>query len=305
MQWLTSPQNPRVKEWAALKEGKFRLRSRSYLVEGLRAVQAYRDAGAPLSALLYDPESGQAEQYHGVIAQLEERRVPVFAVTADILSRIADTDQPQGILAVAPWPEVDLESLLEAVSASQTGGKFPIDAKGRTGSADTDDSAGMTGLTGVVGCADVLILVDGLRDPGNLGTLIRTAQAVGVSGLLATTGTVDPFAPKVVRAAMGATAQMPVLRAAASRIIEAIEQARIRVVAAAVRGGVALYDCPLTGPLILAIGGEAEGLSPEVLELATTHVTLPMPGSTESLNAGVAASVLLYEALRQRIHAVG
>lgn len=294
MQWLTSPQNPRVKEWAALKEGKFRLRSRSYLVEGLRAVQAYQDAVTPLAALLYDPESGQAEQYQGVITALEERRVPVFAVTADILSRIADTDQPQGILAVAPLPEVDLVGLLSAVSSLtiQTAGEFATREEDRAGSAGT---AGMTG------CADILILVDGLRDPGNLGTLIRTAQAVGVRGVLATTGTVDPFAPKVIRAAMGATAHMPVLRAAASRIIEAIHHAGIPVVAAEVRGGVALYDCALTGPLILAIGGEAEGLSPEVLELATTRVTLPMPGSTESLNAGVAASVLLYEALRQRM----
>jgi len=148
---------------------------------------------------------------------------------------------------------------------------------------------------------DFLVVADGLRDPGNLGTLVRTAEAAGAQGVLLTPGTVDGFSPKALRAGMGAHFRLPVCAMDWETLARTLKP-RLRVFCADA-GAEDSQECwklDLRGPLALAIGGEAEGASPEMRALADAFVCIPMPGAAESLNAAVAAGVLLFEVVRQR-----
>lgn len=145
----------------------------------------------------------------------------------------------------------------------------------------------------------LILVVDGLRDPGNLGTLLRTAAAAGVGEVILAPGTVDPYNPKVVRGAAGAHFRLPITL---MRDWEAIAQrlAGRPIWLADVRGNQVYYDVDWTQPSALVIGGEAHGAGEAARRLATGRVVIPMEGEVESLNAAVAAAVILFEALRQR-----
>lgn len=144
----------------------------------------------------------------------------------------------------------------------------------------------------------LLLILDRLRDPGNLGSALRSAEAAGVDGVLLSPGTVDAFNPKVVRGGMGAQFRLS-LRAASWPEIDQATQG-LQAWLAEVRGGVPYYKVDWLSPSAIIIGGEAEGASAEAQSLAHARVSIPMPGQAESLNAAVTAGVILFEAIRQR-----
>ncbi|MHB1685737.1 MAG: TrmH family RNA methyltransferase [Bacilli bacterium] len=335
MELLTSSGNPRVKAWAALKERKYREQSGAYLVEGLRSVAVYVERGAPLQALLFDSMAGRGEDITELADICQEHGVPVYELTASLIAQIADTKHPQGIIAIARIVTPDILDVLDrqvrsgasdVVSRGNLAGGFkrPIrkDATdgferpvGYEGGADSDFARGNSadgferpvrrdgngGRTPPLACADVVLVADGVKDPGNLGTMIRSAAAVGARAFVTTGNAVDFYNPKVVRAAMGALAYVPVLSVEASRLTQALRQHGYRLVCADAHAERSLYETDLCGPLALALGSEVDGLSPELRSQADDSLSVPMPGNAESLNAGVAATVVLYEALRQRI----
>lgn len=147
---------------------------------------------------------------------------------------------------------------------------------------------------------DFVFIPDGVRDPGNLGTMLRTAAAAGVQALILPPGAVDPFAPKVLRSAMGAHFRLPVLSLSWPEISTMLKKADLQIYLAEVGAGTTYYQANFDTPLALITGGEAEGASQEAHDLATTQVYIPMPGGMESLNAAVAAGILLFEVVRQR-----
>jgi len=146
----------------------------------------------------------------------------------------------------------------------------------------------------------LLLIVDRLRDPGNLGTILRSAWAAGVGQLVTTKGTVDIYSPKVVRGAMGAHFHLSLAPDKGWEEIEPLLEGR-QILLAEARGEVAYHEVDWSKPSALIIGGEAEGASEEAKRLAHKRVYIPMPGGAESLNAAVAASIILFEAARQRI----
>ena len=144
-----------------------------------------------------------------------------------------------------------------------------------------------------------LLIPDQIRDPGNLGTLLRSANAAGVDMVLIPPETTDPFAPKVVRAGMGAHFRMPILSMNWEEIKRVSESANQRVMLADMDGE-SCWDMDLRQPLALIVGSEAEGASESARKLAGQRIKIPMAGQTESLNAAVAGSVLMVEVMRQR-----
>lgn len=144
---------------------------------------------------------------------------------------------------------------------------------------------------------DFVLIPDQIRDPGNLGTLIRTAAATGVQAVLLPDETTDAFAPKVIRAGMGAHFQLPIHVLTWEEIKTHTTGLDIFL---ADMNGAACWEADLRKPLALIVGSEAEGASDEARRLATQKVSIPMPGNVESLNAGVAGSVLMFEVVRQR-----
>ncbi len=143
-----------------------------------------------------------------------------------------------------------------------------------------------------------VLIPDAIRDPGNLGTLLRTAAAVGVEAVFIPPETTDPFAPKVVRSGMGAHFRLPIISldwdAMAARLAD------MAVFVAEMEGSLPLWKADFSVPLALVVGGEAEGASMPARQMASAFVNIPMPGKMESLNAGVAGAVLMFEVLRQR-----
>lgn len=149
---------------------------------------------------------------------------------------------------------------------------------------------------------DFLLLADGIRDPGNLGTLLRSAAAAGVQAVFLPPGTMDVFSPKVVRSGMGAHFRLPI-RTVDWAFLDAWRtniQPPLRIYLSEAEGGTPCWQADLRQPLMLVVGGEAEGAGAEALQRVDEKLSIPMPGKFESLNAGVAASILMFEIVRQR-----
>lgn len=150
--------------------------------------------------------------------------------------------------------------------------------------------------------ATFLLVLDGLRDPGNLGTILRTAAAAGVEGVLMAPGCVDAWSPKVLRSAMGAHFHLPLLSQSWQEIQQMIKSSpsHLSVYVADSAAGIPYTQADFCSPLALIVGGEAAGAGDEATSLADSKVHIPMPGGSESLNAAIAAGILLFEVLRQR-----
>ncbi len=145
---------------------------------------------------------------------------------------------------------------------------------------------------------DFWLILDALRDPGNLGTILRTASAAGVQAALLSSGCTDPYAPKVARAAMGAHFHLPIYSMDWPQIAAATRRAQVYLADAG--GDLPYYRADLRAPLALLIGGEAEGAGREAQALPVRRLSIPMPGRAESLNAAAAASILIFEVVKQR-----
>jgi RNA methyltransferase, TrmH family len=190
--------------------------------------------------------------------------VPVEEVTPEVMQAASDTQSPQGILAVISLREAEL---------------FPT-------------------------AVDFLLIADGVRDPGNLGTILRTAAAAGVGAVLLPPGTTDAYAPKVVRAGMGAHFNLPVYSLSWDEIRMTLSRMNpgkpFNIYLADAAAGITYTDVDLKSPLALIIGGEAQGAGTQAAALAQIRLHIPMPGRAESLNSAVAAAVLMFEVARQR-----
>ena len=153
--------------------------------------------------------------------------------------------------------------------------------------------------------APLVIVLAGLQDPGNLGTILRSAEAFGATGVVAIPGTVTEWNPKAVRASAGSVFRLPVVASTVQECFTNLREAGVHILTTAVHGATPADAMSFTGPIALLIGNEGNGVPEEVAAQADARVTIPCPGPVESLNAAVAASVLLYEACRQRMAMAG
>ena len=189
----------------------------------------------------------------------------------DVFLSATATDNPQGIAALVRPPKFVREDLL--------GTKTPPEECANAGA--------------------LVLVAAGVQDPGNLGTLIRSAEAFGAAGVLALPGTVSAWNQKALRASAGSTFRLPVV-AGTIDDLRWLGSNGVELLAATMDGGATASEIDLQGAVALIIGNEGAGLSSELLALADRHITIPCPGPVESLNAAVAGSLLLYEAARQR-----
>jgi RNA methyltransferase, TrmH family len=259
---LTSAHNPRlVRIRSLLEKKKAREEERAFVVEGVRLAEEALAAGWTPTEVLFTAQL--AERGQAVVNGFRQAGAEVTEIAPRLMDALTGTETPQGLLAVLPMRSLPLPSN-----------------------------------------RDFLLIADALRDPGNLGTLLRTAAAAGVQGVLLAPGTTDAFAPKVLRAGMGAHFRLPVYILSWGEIRALCKPLEtgpaLRIFLAEVAEGAACWDLDLRQPLALMVGSEAEGASREAVDLADQAVTIPMPGKSESLNAAIAASILLFEIVRQR-----
>lgn len=201
-----------------------------------------------------------SERTRTILKSFTDAGVETEEIKADLMSSISDTGTPQGLLAV----------MNRCVTALPEAPNF-------------------------------IVIADGIHDPGNLGTLFRTASAAKADALLLMPGCADEYSPKVLRSGMGAHFNLPFIHMDWDRVeIYLSANPKIQCLAADSDGGISCWKTDLTRPTALIIGSEADGPCEEALRLSDARVLIPMPGTAESLNAGVAAGILIFEVVRQR-----
>jgi len=233
----------------------------NYAVEGFRILEEAIRSGVRFRAVFFsESAAGRAEK---LLSQLGAQ-VETLLLPDKLFETAVPTDAPQGVAALARWKEFSIEDVL---ARSQAG---------------------------------PLLAIAGVQDPGNLGTILRSAEAFGAGGVLLGEGTVNPFNPKVVRASAGSIFRLPVARLKLSEALGAMKKQSLRLVATASHKGTPLDQAKLSGPLAIFIGSEGAGLSRDLIKEMDEVVAIPQAEQVESLNAGVAASIVLYEVMRQR-----
>lgn len=206
--------------------------------------------------------SEEYQDQHGLLPLCRQSGTRVVAVTAAVMKAMTQTVTPQGIAGAVPLPS-------------------PLAAEALNG-------------------ASLVAVADGISDPGNLGTLIRTAHAAGAYGLVYTPGTVDPFNDKVIRSSMGSVFHLPLDERTAHEVIDWARETGALLIAGDVGGNESPYGLDLVGNCGVVVGNEARGPG-DTFRRECRLVRLPMPGGTESLNVAVAGAILLYEVVRQRL----
>ncbi|MFX3632309.1 MAG: TrmH family RNA methyltransferase [Candidatus Pristimantibacillus sp.] len=258
---ISSIQNDRVKQWASLLDKKYRDRTGLFLIEGVHLVQEAFRASASIEAVVYDGDRGVPEELE-VLAEESNDDVDWYMASNQVMSKCTGTDTPPPVFAIVSKLKRDEESLFRNNS--------------------------------------LVVVLDGVRDPGNVGTIIRSADAVGADAVVLGKGCVDLYNPKTVRSTMGSLFHLPIIEADLAELLPAAKERGIKLVGTSLQASHTCYSYDWTSASWLLFGNESEGLSETVLEVADEAVIIPMQGQAESLNVAMAATVLLYEALRQR-----
>ena len=260
---ITSRSNPRIKQARALRLRKARQETGLFLVEGIRHVGEAIEAGAGVEAIYYAPERLSSEFARQLVETQSAAGVPCFPTTVEVFDSLADKDNPQGILAVVRQPASRLSDLNPE--------NFPW---------------------GVALVAP--------QDPGNVGAILRTIDAVGASGLLLLESSVDAYHPGAVRASMGALFWHPVVSASFTEFVGWAKQHAYHVYGTSAHADLNYRQAAYNSPCILLLGSEREGLTGDQKAACECIVHLPMLGRTTSLNLAVAAGVMLYAMLDRK-----
>lgn len=252
---ITSPQNPRIKYLKRLSEKEsFRKKERKFILEGPSFINHLFERDYTPESIVTCPDfSGDVSM---ILKKAEERKVPVIEVNSICYSKFSSVKSPQGVASVVPFPNYEPEKILK-------------------------NSEG------------VFLVADGLQDPGNLGTLIRTCDAAGANGLITLPPSASFYNPKTVRSSAGSVVNIPILEMSEEKLINLCEQFKINIYGAVPRKGSDLRKIKFNRPLCIIVGSESHGISSSLMQHCRP-VAIPMRFGVESLNASVAGALFLY-----------
>ena len=258
MRQITSVSNPSIKALRGLHERKHRRQTGLFLAEGIRIVTEAAELGWPIETLVFLDGRDKDPMIRNLIDHAASDDADIIAVTAPVLAKISRKDNPQMVAASFSerWADAD-----QAFAASS-------------------------------GC---WIALDRVRDPGNLGTILRTADAVGANGVMLIGDCCDAFSVETVRASMGAVLNVPMLRLDEAAFLEKRQSWQGQVIGTALPASVDYRDADWGEPLLLLMGNEQAGLTPALMAAADQLIRMPMRGRSDSLNLAVATGVSLYE----------
>ncbi|MEP6741251.1 MAG: RNA methyltransferase [bacterium] len=262
---IASKDNSLLREARAVRDGKV---EESIFIEGLRLCEEAVTSELPIHALIFSDELAQKPKPAELIEKFAAASERVAIVSEKLLASISFSKTPQGIVMLAARPEMSKENLTRRQSETP-----------------------------------LIVVMHRITNPVNVGAILRTAEATGVSGAIATENATDPFSPKALRGAMGAAFRVPIwFRASYAEVIDWCSQQGIKTVCADLDTATVYSDIDWTVPRALILGPETSGLTRAEIEAASEAARIPMRAPVESLNVSVAAGVLLYEAVRQRDH---
>ena len=280
---INSLTNPKIKLAAQLAKRMAREKTGKFLAEGVRLAEMAAASDWDIDYALVTPHAAGETRAAAVIKKLEENGVPVALVPESVYQKAGDTQTPQGLLLVLAQKKRSLADLARLTKTSVS----------PTGTATAGASAAAQ--------PPCYVVLDRIQDPGNLGTILRTADAAGMAGLILLKGTTDIYSPKVVRAAMGSLFHLPVVSGVTEEaFLSFARESGLRLYATALDAKARPYDAAdFTGPAAIIFGNEGQGVS-ETLLASSETLYIPMYGGAESLNVAVSTAIVLYEAVRQR-----
>lgn len=262
---ITSIKNPLIKEIKSLYRKKDRIKDKLFIIEGIKIIEEAINNGYHLKNIVYTDQLLNTEA-GAVFFEMIKEFDNLVHVPSNIFKEISDTENPQGILGVAKFQHKTLNDMILK--------EKPF-----------------------------LLFLDGVQDPGNMGTIIRTADAFKVDGIIITDGCVDPYNPKVVRATMGSIFRVPLYYTSGGLDeLKKLKMLNIKVFSTSLEGSVPIYDIDFNDRFVMIIGNESKGVSEDIFSISDKLIKIPMPGKSESLNAGVAASIIMYEVMKQRMN---
>lgn len=259
---LKSPDNKKIKELQQLSKKKYRKERNCFVIEGIRFVEAALEKEIALLDVYFSSDLYQNERGQLLIEMVKSRGIRYHEVAPKLFNSISETVNSQGVLAIAPMAK------------------------------ESQDLEGIDALS---------VVLDRIQDPGNLGTIIRTADAAGIKDIIFVKGTTDPFSPKVLRSTMGSIFDVRLHFVDTDELIQFMKDEKIRLVVTSLEASQFHYELSVSDPLALVIGNEGNGVSKAFSEAADELIKIPMYGGAESLNASVAAGIVLYDcAIRKR-----
>ncbi len=262
---INSRSNRTVKYLKSLALPRNRQKEGRFMVEGIRITEEILEQGRSVKKLIISPLAAENERAAMLVESARGQGIEVMWVAERVVDYLSETKTSQGVLALVEPQEFSEDDLLK--------GQMPM-----------------------------IVVAHLLQDPGNLGTIIRVAEAAGAGGVVATPGTVDFYNPKTLRATMGSIFRLPTLKTQSLEdFIKRFKSRDYQTVAAMVSARTKYFDIDYTKPTVLLLGQEGAGLPPEAGKLADYRVSIPMATMIDSLNVASAASIILYEAVRQNI----
>lgn len=253
----------RLKKLLSYQQKKGRRQSHLFLVEGTRLTQEALNSDWRVLELYYSRELNNSENGTKLLKLGREKKVSALEVQEKSIRKMAETETPQGVVAVVEKKRFDLDQFLQQTP-------------------------------------EFIIAIENLKDPGNLGTIIRTADALGGDGIFLSSDSVELYNPKVVRGTMGSLFHLPIFYPVQLKEFLSGLKPKFQILASVPSGGANCSELDYSEPVCLLLGGEAFGLSDQILDLADEKVSIPQLGSAESLNVSVAAGILMYEIVKYK-----
>lgn len=264
MQKIISKNNPIIKEIRSLSRKKYRWNNKVYIIEGIKLLEEALDNNANLRQILFCKSLLDTANGKDLYNRLVKHN-RLIEVEESIFKSLSDTENPQGVLALVEFDIRDYKELFDGDNIH-------------------------------------LFYLDSVMDPGNLGTIIRSADAFNIHGIIMGEGSVDPYNPKVVRAAMGSMFRVPLYFDRQNySILKEFKTHQFKIHTTYLKASKANYSVDYSGNYIVVIGNESTGVSQDIVNISDTLIKIPIPGRAESLNAGVASSILMYEVAKQSV----
>jgi len=262
MQKITSKDNEFIKHLKKLKDKKYRDESHEYMIEGIKLVAEAIQENAPIKHIILCDDCEKNEAIPKDL-MYEIAKHECIYVTEKIFKYLSEVQTPQGILAV-----IEKDNKNQEIDYAQ----------------------------------DIIVALDDVQDPGNLGTILRTVDSIGLTQILVSKGTADSYNPKVVRSTMGAIFRVKIIECEdLEQTLKEVKRHKYKIVVSSLQTKNSIYDINYNKKVII-IGNEANGVEQKIQEMADEKVKIPMLGKTESLNASVAAGIILYEYVRQKLN---
>lgn len=261
MQVISSKDNEQIKYIKKLKDKKFRDETNEYIVEGIKLVREAIEEAVNIKTIVVCEDCEYTESFEQSLLY-EIAKYNCIYVTENILKTMSDVNAPQGIMAI-----IGRNNKEKDIDYNQ----------------------------------DIIVALDDIQDPGNLGTILRTVDSIGLNQILVSKGTADCYNPKVVRSTMGAIFRIKIIECEdLEQTLKETQKNNFKLVVSSLQTNNSLYDINFDKKVII-IGNEANGVEPQIQEMADEKIKIPMLGKTESLNASVATGIILYEYVRQKI----